>query len=87
MIEVIIVRAVQTCEACPAQWDAWDMDGHYWYLRFRHGHGTAERQPSPDCTAWADKPAELSFTHEELDGWIGLEEFCKLAGLNLGLRA
>jgi hypothetical protein len=41
--EIILVRAVQTCQACLSQWDAWDLDGRYWYLRFRHGHGTMGR--------------------------------------------
>lgn len=39
-----IVKAHQTCYACPSQWDAWDEEGNYWYLRFRHGYGSA----SPD---------------------------------------
>ena len=87
MSEVILVRTVQTGGACPSQWDAWDLDGNYWYLRFRHGRGTAERQPSPNPDTWGDDPPALSFTHEELDGWISLEEFCGLAGLNLAVPA
>ena len=83
MTEVIITRAIQTCAACPSQWDAWDMDGHYWYLRYRHGRGTAERQPGPDVWTWHEAPA-LSFEHgDQLDGSMSLEEFCARAGLNL----
>jgi hypothetical protein len=88
MSEVIIVRAIETCWACPSQWDAWDFDGNYWYLRYRHGHGTAERQPSPDLDTWAWKEPNVSFTRdpdEGPDGWIELEEFCERAGLNLVL--
>src|SRR5277367_32208 len=34
-----LARAIQTSWACPSQWDAWDTDGNYYYLRFRHGWG------------------------------------------------
>jgi len=47
-VPVVIVRAVQTCEACPSQWDTWDDSGQFWYLRYRFARGTAERQPSSD---------------------------------------
>lgn len=86
MSEVILVRAIQTCAACPSQWDSWDLDGNYWYLRYRSGRGTAERQPSPDLDTWARETPNISFdTGDPLDGDIGLDEFCRLAGLNLAL--
>ena len=34
-----ITRAVQTAMMCPSQWDTWDSEGNYYYLRFRHGTG------------------------------------------------
>lgn len=80
--EIIIVRAMQTCAACPSQWDAWDADGRYWYLRFRHGRGTMGRTYTAD---------QLSFTvsYEEtgLDGAISLEEFAECIGVTLALGA
>jgi Family of unknown function (DUF6221) len=82
----VIVRAVQTCAAAPSQWDAWDDQGRYWYLRFRFGRGTAEQQPSPDHGTWKLKEPELSFSYSgELAGYINLTDFCKLAGLTLCL--
>lgn len=90
MSEVIIVRAVQTCGACPSQWDAWDLDGNYWYLRYRHGRGTAVRQPGPDWRTWADRQPNISFTRggdEGPDGWIELDEFCERAGLTCAVPA
>lgn len=84
--EVIITRATKTCEACPAQWDAYDADGRYWYLRYRHGRGSAERQPCPDTATWTDNAPEISFAHgDRLDGTMDLETFCDLAGLTLAL--
>ena len=88
MSEVIIVRAVRTCTACPSQWDAWDLDGNYWYLRYRSGRGTATRQPDPDVDTWTGKEPNISFEIPEempYGGSIELGEFCERAGLNLAL--
>lgn len=82
---IVIVRTFQTCRACPSQWDAWDDEGNYWYLRYRHGRGTAETQPSPDWSQWSDKPPEIAFKTDygHLDGYIGLDEFAARAGILL----
>lgn len=71
-----IVKAHQTCYACPSQWDAWDEEGNYWYLRFRHGYGTAE-----DCGG----TAQFFFDADSngLDGVIDLQNFCNRAGIEL----
>ena len=37
-----ITKIVQTCYACPSQWDAETEDGRSVYIRYRHGHGTIE---------------------------------------------
>ena len=86
MTEVILARVIETCPACPSQWDAWDSDGQYWYLRYRHGRGTAERQPGPDISMWDNNSPQIDFDGEANgmeDGIISLEDFCRLAGLNL----
>jgi len=86
MSEVIIVKAIETCAAAPSQWDAWDLDGNYWYLRYRHSRGTAERQPGPDWQTWTLKEPNISFQAQEgdADAWMDLETFYERAGLNLG---
>jgi hypothetical protein len=85
MAGLTIVKAVQTCRACPSQWDAWDTDGNYWYLRYRFSHGTAEQQPGPDFETWARKEPEIEFSTDRgpYDGTIELEEFCELASIRL----
>lgn len=82
-----IVKAVQTCAACPSQWDAWTDEGQYLYLRFRHGIGTVEEQPSPDVDAWSVKEPDVRFRHDDLDGSISLAEFAEHANLKLALEA
>ena len=88
MSEVIIVKAVRTCISCPSQWDAWDLDGNYWYLRYRSGRGSAERQPGPDLRTWTDREPNIRFEIPEdmpYGGSIDLPDFCERAGLNLAL--
>lgn len=79
--EIIIVRAEQTCWACPAQWDAWDLDGGYWYLRYRSGIGTMHREEGH-----TDGPLRFD-TGDRLDGSITLADFCERIGVTLALGA
>ena len=68
---ITIIRAVQTCGACPSQWDAWDAKGQEYYLRYRFGHGTLQRGS-------ASGPLLGEFdTGDPWDGVIGLDEFIK----------
>jgi hypothetical protein len=83
----VIVRAEQTCFACPAQWDAWGADGTQYYLRYRHSFGSAEIRRTADGE-WLDSNPErvAEFETDEQDGGvISLEEFCERADLELRL--
>lgn len=88
-----IVKAVQTCLACPSQWDAWTDDGKYVYMRYRHGQGRASMFDSIEASekdgAWFNPDNVIaSFRHgHPLDGDISLHDFCKHAGLELDLHA
>jgi len=84
---ITLVRAVQTCMACPSQWDAWDADGNYYYLRYRSGHGSIRRYRTenwPDSieSEFIAEVADFTYGHP-LDGHITLEEFAYLAGVTL----
>lgn len=65
---IVLTRVVQTCEACPSQWDAWDTDGTYYYLRFRHGHGRIESEEVGDEN-------RAYFISRDKDGYITLSDF------------
>lgn len=87
---ITISRAVQTSIACPSQWDAWDADGNYYYLRYRHGWGRIERYPGgPNFWERLDEEPETIGHFEddipdgEPDGFITLEEFAERAGVQL----
>lgn len=81
-----IVRAEQTCVACPSQWNAWTADGQYLYLRYRSGIGTADAYDNPDSDTWPQPPdgriARFD-TEDRHDAEIDLDEFCERAGLEL----
>jgi len=83
----VIVRAEQTCFACPAQWNAWGPDGSQYYLRYRHSFGSVDLTRRADGE-WLDNRSEqvAYFNTDENDGGvISLEEFCERAGLELRL--
>lgn len=79
-MSLTITRAVETCAACPSQWDAWDQDGRYYYLRYRFGRGTVQ-------AGGADGPVVAEFGENSMDGCIELEEFCAEAGITLAEAA
>lgn len=87
-----IVRAVRTCLACPSQWVAYTDDEKPVHLRFRHGRGRVEVDFSPDDYVEpygfpSDEGGDLTrlvFQGEEgMDGYITLEDFCRLANIEM----
>lgn len=81
-----IVKAVQTCWACPSQWDAWTDTGEYVYLRYRYGYGYAKTYENGyEDTGMGTVVAGFEFGHP-LDGFIELKDFCRLAGIELDLE-
>ncbi|MEV6201523.1 hypothetical protein AB0M64_16340 [Streptomyces sp. NPDC051771] len=88
-----LTRVVQTCSACPSQWDAWTADGQYLYLRYRHGEGSVEWHPRPDFDdspeSWNEgRSGLLTEWDDGTDGGvISLEAFLAAAGLVLASDA
>ncbi|WP_068925002.1 hypothetical protein [Planobispora rosea] len=82
-----LTKVIETCSACPSQWDAWTDTGQYLYLRYRFGIGTVEAQPGPDGETWQAVPPLVEFGEPSMDGDISLEEFLDAAGLELAPNA
>ncbi|WP_367138909.1 MULTISPECIES: hypothetical protein [Streptomyces] len=80
---IVLARVVETCSACPSQWNAWTTTGQYLYLRYRGGIGTVEAHLGPDSDTWVDRDPIVEFGEPSMDGEISLEEFCEVAGLEL----
>lgn len=71
-------RLVQTCGACPSQWDAWGKDGWYYYIRYRSGVLTVNRGgvAGPEVFRWER-------IGDRLDGSIEWERVSELTGMVL----
>lgn len=69
-MDIVLVKAVQTCVAAPCQWNAWDVNGRYYYLWFRGGIGWIGH-------SYDKNEAIASFEYDEYPD-ISLEEFCAL---------
>lgn len=84
---ITLAKVVQTCSACPSQWDAWTVDGQYLYLRYRWGVGTVDGYDGPGPDGWHVAPdgclARFEDADDPLSGEITLAEFCERAGLQL----
>lgn len=81
-----LTKVVQTCSACPSQWDAWTTTGQYLYLRYRFSRGTVDAYDNPDSDTWTKVPDGSVARFEQgdaLDGEISLEDFLAAAGLEL----
>lgn len=87
---ITLAKVVQTCCACPSQWDAWDTDGCYYYLRYRFGRGTVDTYETPDHETWTTTPDGGVARFEQGDGYDGeieLADFLAAAGLKLAADA
>ncbi|WP_171110616.1 MULTISPECIES: hypothetical protein [unclassified Streptomyces] len=83
-----LARVVQTCHACPSQWDAWTTEGQYLYLRYRHGIGSVDAQPSEDPDTWdLNKLPIIEWHDDNGNSDIDLDEFLQKAGLQLAQNA
>ncbi|MEE1782506.1 hypothetical protein PUR71_06160 [Streptomyces sp. SP17BM10] len=87
--DATLARVVQTCSASPSQWDAWTTTGRYLYLRYRHGNGSVELQPSEDVDTWDGEGYELRAEWDDGTGGgsIDLADFLSAAGLRLAADA
>ena len=77
---------METCAACPNQWDAWTADGQYLYLRYRSGIGTVDAYDAPGPDGWTVPPDGRVARFEEdepsaID--IELDDFLRRTGLRL----
>ena len=63
------LRLVQTCGACPEQYDVLDGDDYVGVLRLRHGHFSAEARGEEVYSASPN--GDGIFEYEERDHYIG----------------
>lgn len=84
---ITLARVVCTLSCVPTQWDAWDTEGRYYYLRYRFGRGTVDTYDDPDSDTWTVIPyghtAEFRDEDDPWGGDIELDEFLERAGMML----
>jgi hypothetical protein len=70
-----IVKVDQTCGACPSQWDMWDAEDNYYYVRYRWSNLTIS------IAAFTDEEQEI-FSHvTDNTGMSGVMSFEELISL------
>lgn len=74
---VTLIRLEQTCWACPSQWNVWDVDGTYYYIRFRWGRLTVDKGEVGAPTIF---DSQIS---DEMDGLLGTDEMLAATGMRL----
>lgn len=82
----ILTKMIQTCGACPSQWDGWDANGTYYHFRYRWGclrvdtAPTEEDWDSPIAIAYGAEPTgkcETIYCEElgdDFDGFMSYED-------------
>lgn len=60
-MSIVIVKAVQTCIACPEQWLFQDDKEQYYYARHRHGRGAVGAVPSSNDDDWEFPVSDLAY--------------------------
>jgi hypothetical protein len=79
-----LVSLVQTCSACPDQWEGETADGRGIYLRHRHGYGYVSIGPTVEAAICSDE--SLHSWEGPNDGFLAsgqLEEVLTAAGFTL----
>lgn len=71
MSDLLEVRLIKTCDACPEQYDAYLGTQMIGYLRLRHGRFTVEYPDSGgDLVYWANPQGDGVFDCEERDIYL-----------------
>lgn len=77
----VFTKLDRTCIACPSQWDAWDAEGNYYYIRYRHGHLSVDKAASSKEWYNSNYESLISMIHGDiLDGSMTDGEMLELIG-------
>ena len=74
---IVLDRIVQTCNACPSQWDAWDTEGNYYYIRYRWGFLSVDKG-----SVRGERVFEAP-VGDGLDGCMSTDEMLNVTGMKL----
>ncbi len=80
---MIIKKLINTCSACPAQWNAWTTEDEKLYIRYRWGGLTVSKVCNdwPDCECGYEVCGECIISESagaELSGEMSEEDLIKI---------
>lgn len=72
-------------EIGPCEWNAWNEEGEYFYLRYRRGVGKVTKQPDGDPKTWTNTGEEIirSWNDHTDANDIALSDFLERAAITL----
>ena len=75
-MKYIVSEMLYSGGVCPFQAEFKDMDGHFYYARYRHGTFSMRRSIEPQSLHFSDKFENIMKMHfgENGDGYMDLEE-------------
>ncbi len=78
-----VKKIVETCSACPSQWEGSLEDGRTLYIRYRHGYLSIRLSPEPTNDVMKAVGGEEIFGTEHGGAWDGcldLQTVTELSG-------
>lgn len=69
-----LVRIEQTLDFCPSEWDAYDSDGDYYYIRYRYGFLSVNKGEIMGESVFARQ------VKDHLSGVMSTEEMLRITG-------
>ena len=80
-----VVKLIQTCYACPSQWEGTLDDGRMIYIRFRWGNLTISVSPTPTTDVYDAVGGEVIYSKRTSDGLDGVMDYEEFKSLTKGL--
>lgn len=75
---IAIDRIVQTCAACPSQWEGFLTDGRAFYIRFRHGSLYMDVHPTNPLQK---EDSERVLDWDDDTNWRGEMDYAELCSI------
>lgn len=76
---------MQTCSACPSQWEGTDIFGNEVYIRYRWGYLTIQVANSSEDSVYSTNPVYESEKGDGLDGVLSTSDLAEFVNANTEL--
>lgn len=72
---VVLTKLESLYTSCPEQWEGWDVDGKYYYIRYRYGYLSVTNNESYNSIDYFGKQIG-----DEMDGCMSTEDMLEHTG-------